>query len=85
MRFTEDSHLLFFHGFQNRRLGLGRGAVDLVGEHHMREDRPLFKLEFPAAVDFRQDLRADDVRRHQIRCELNALKRNPQCVAEGFD
>ena len=34
---TGDRALL--HGFKQRGLRLGRGAVDLVGEHQIREDR----------------------------------------------
>jgi hypothetical protein len=36
-------HLALFHGFQQGALGLGRGAIDLVGEHHLGEDRTGWK------------------------------------------
>ena len=31
--------LTLFYGLQQRTLRLGRGAVDLVGQQHLREDR----------------------------------------------
>ena len=37
--------LRLLHGFQQRGLGLGRGAVDLVGEQQIGEDGPGAKLE----------------------------------------
>ena len=40
-----DGHGLLLHGFEQRRLGLGRGAVDLVGQHEVGEDRPGLELE----------------------------------------
>ena len=35
-----DRHLVFLHRLEQRRLRLGRRAVDLVGEDHVRENRP---------------------------------------------
>ena len=54
-----DGDLALLHRLEQRRLDLGRGAVDLVGEHHLGEDRPLAGGELPAGVD----ARADDVGR----------------------
>ena len=39
-RFALDADLAFLHGLQQRRLGLGRRAVDLVGQQQVGEDRP---------------------------------------------
>ena len=36
-----DGHLPLLHRLEQRRLGLGRGAVDLVGQHDVGEDRAL--------------------------------------------
>jgi hypothetical protein len=36
---------VFFHGFEQRALRLWRGAVDLVGENQLREDRAGLELE----------------------------------------
>ena len=35
-----DGHLVLFHRLEERRLGLGRSAIDLVGNDHVGEDRP---------------------------------------------
>jgi hypothetical protein len=35
-----DGDLALLHRLEQRRLGLRGGAVDLVGEHHVGEDRP---------------------------------------------
>jgi hypothetical protein len=40
VRTAVDGHLAFVHGFQQRRLRLGRGAIDLVGQQEIGEDRP---------------------------------------------
>ena len=46
---------LLLHRLEQRRLGLGRRAVDLVGEHHVGEDRPLMnrKTRWPVSVILR--------------------------------
>jgi hypothetical protein len=38
------------HGFEQRRLRLGRGAVDLVGQHQVGEDRALLEAQRLCAV-----------------------------------
>jgi hypothetical protein len=40
-----DTPLL--HRLEQRGLGLGRGAVDLVGEHDVCKDRPADEAEHP--------------------------------------
>jgi hypothetical protein len=37
--------LALLHGLEQRRLHLGRRAVDLVGQHRVAEDRTLAELE----------------------------------------
>ena len=81
MRFAEHGHLLFFHRFEHRGLGFRRGAIDLVGQHDVSEDRTFLELKLAPTVGFGEHFRADDVRRHQVRRKLNALKSH----AEGFD
>ena len=44
-RFAFHRDLLFLHGLQQRALRLGAGAVDLVGQQHLGEDRPRVKGE----------------------------------------
>ena len=39
MQLSAGGDLVFLHRFQQRRLRLGRRAVDFVGQDHVREDR----------------------------------------------
>ena len=83
---TRDRNDPFLHRFEQRALGLGRGAVDLVGEQEIGEHGPLLVLEFQlAAAGVLEQLGADDVRGHQIRGELDALEADAEHVGEGFD
>ena len=78
--------LVFLHRFQQRGLGLGRGAVDLVGEDHVGEDRPLDELHPAAAVaGLLEDLGAGDVRRHQVGGELDALELQVEDLGDRAD
>ena len=81
-----DRHGAFLHGFEQRALGLGRGAVDLVGEEQVGEHRPLLVLEFQlAAARVLEQFGADDVRGHQVRGELDALEADAEHFGERFD
>ena len=64
-----DGHATLLHGFQQGALHLGCGAVDLVGQQQVREDRPLVDAEFVGPLV--EDLRADDVRGEQVDGELD--------------
>ena len=65
-----DRDLVFLHRLEQRALGLGAGAVDLVGEQHLREHRSGVEDErFLAAL---VDADADRSRRHQVGGELHA-------------
>ena len=70
------AHLLLFHGFQQGALRLGRGAVDLVGEDHLGEQRA--GLKFETAVIAVEDRGADDVGRQQVAGELDAPERQAE-------
>ena len=71
------------HRLEQRRLRLRRGAVDLVGEHDVGEDRPGLELEERAAVRvLLDDVGADDVGGHQVRRELDARELQVQHVGE---
>ena len=77
-----DAALL--HRFEQRGLRLGRGAVDLVGEHQVGEERPGLELERARAVGgVAQDAGAGDVGRHQVGRELDAAERQIERLAEG--
>ncbi len=66
----------FLHRFEQRRLGLGRRAVDFVGQQDIRENRT--RHESPSAASgggiFFDDVGAGDVGRHQIGRKLNAAE-----------
>jgi hypothetical protein len=42
-----DGHLALLHRLEQRRLHLGRRAVDLVGEHDVGEDRAGLEAKLP--------------------------------------
>ena len=62
------------HRFQQRGLGLGRGAIEFVGQQQVGEDGALLEAEMPVpgAVIFFQQFGAQDVAGHQVRSELHA-------------
>ena len=60
-RVVPDRHLALLHHLEQRRLHLRRGAVDLVGEEEVAEDRPELRLELAAVGPV--DARADEVGR----------------------
>ena len=65
-----DGHLLLLHRLQQGRLGLGRGAVDLVAQQQVAEDRTAADAEL-LGLQVKQGV-AGDVARHQVRGELDA-------------
>ncbi len=65
-----DSDLALAHRFQQRRLHLGRGAVDFVGQQDRVEDRA--GHEFKATFLRAPDLGTGQVGRQQVRGELDA-------------
>ena len=76
-----ERHLPLLHRLEQRALRLGRGAVDLVGQHELREDRAALEAELAGlAVENRH---AEHVRRQQIAGELHALERQAERAGEG--
>ena len=72
-------HLLLLHGFEQGRLRARRGAIDLVDQDELGEDRAGSKFERRRApgrggVDFR----TRDVGRHQVGRALHARPMQPQ-------
>ncbi len=80
-------HPVLLHGLEQGGLGLGRGAVDLVGQEDVGEDRALQKAEGTplAARLFLQDIRAGDVRGHEVRGELDAVELELHDPGQGGD
>ena len=81
MAFSVDRHLFFFHHFQKCGLGLARGPVDLVCQQQATlQHRSLLIEEGPASPVVHG--KTGDIRRHDVRRELNPLVRQPQDLAE---
>ncbi len=82
-----DRHLQFLHRLQQGGLRLGRRAVDLVGQQDVGEHRPLDEAELPRAggAVLLDDLAAGDVRRHQVRRELDAIELQVDGLRDGAD
>ena len=77
---------MLLHGFQQRGLGLRRRAIDFIGQQNIGKDRTFDELHPSQAVaGFFQDLRAGDIRRHQVRRELNSLKLEMKDLGDRAD
>jgi hypothetical protein len=77
---------MFLHGLQQSRLRLGRRTVDFVGHEKLGEDRALDEPERARLAGLvLENFRADDVGRHQVRRELDALGVEPEDLSEGID
>jgi hypothetical protein len=68
-----DGDRVLLHGLEQRRLHLGRRAVDLIGQDDVREDRAALGLEL--LILGIVDERADQVRGQEVRGELDAPER----------
>jgi hypothetical protein len=77
--------LMFLHGFEQRGLGLGRRAVDFVGQNHVGENRAVNEHHLSALGGLLQNFRAGDVRRHEVGRELDALEFEVENLGDGFD
>ena len=76
--------LPFFHGFKQRGLDFGRGAVDFVGQDQVAEQRPRLEADLVLALDLVQHLGAGDVRGQQVGGELDAAHFRVQVFGKGF-
>ena len=78
---------MLLHRFEQRGLRLGRRAVDFVGEHDVREDRARRKHHLAASGRrvFLNDVRAGDVRRHQVGRELDAVELEVEHLRQRAD
>ncbi len=82
LRVTCRAPRLFLHRLEQRRLGLWRGAVDLVGEQQFAEDRPAREREL-AGLEVEQ-VRTQNIARQQIGGELDAPEIKPQRGGEAL-
>jgi hypothetical protein len=71
-RHAVDAHLPLFHRLEQARLGLGRGAVDLVGQQHLGENRAW--VEGKTVLLALVHGNAGHVRRQQVAGELDAVE-----------
>ena len=70
-----DRHGSFIHRLEQRGLGAGRRAVDLVDQHDVSEEGAGDELERPVLLVV--DRGAGDVRGQQVRSRLDPLERPP--------
>ena len=81
-----DRHVVLLHRLEQGGLGARAGAVDLVGHQQLGEDRSAHELEGPLAVDaLLEDLRAEDVGRHEVGRELHAARVEAEHGAQRID
>ena len=76
-----DGHLLFFHRLKQGSLGLGRGTVDLVRQQDVGEQRSSTELEIAGLLIVH--VGPHDVRRQEVRRELNTLEFAAKGPGEG--
>jgi hypothetical protein len=73
VRLAAHRDAVLLHRLEQRALCLWGGSVDLVRQDDVRKDGAWPELEgAPSALRLVDDGRADDVGRHQVRCELDA-------------
>ena len=77
--------LVLLHRLEQRGLGLGRRAVDFVGQDHVGENGAAHEHHLPPSGRFLEDFRAGDVGRHQVGRELDALELEMEDLGNGFD
>jgi hypothetical protein len=68
------------HGLEQRTLGAGRGAVDLVGQHDVGEDRPRPELELSSVAQ--EDAGTRDVAGQEVRRALDTAEGALQAAGE---
>ena len=86
MRDASYSNASLLHGFEHGRLCLGSCSIDFVCEHDIGENRPAFKSETAAATfSLDQNGCSNQVRRHQVRRELNASEFRVECAGKCTD
>ena len=82
IRKSVHRNLPFVHRFEQRRLRLGRRAINFIGQQHVRENGAAFEFEF--LFDRRVNRNAQHVGRQHVAGELDALKRAIDGASEGL-
>ena len=71
-----DRDVPLFHRLEQRRLGFGTGAIDLIDQQHVGENRT--GMEHELILGRIEDMHARDVRGHEVGRSLHSL----ECAAE---
>ena len=79
---TVGGDLALFHHLKERRLRLGGGPVDLIGQHDLCDDRPFTELEIAGLLVV--DRNSSDVTGQQVWRELDALEGAPHGLGKAF-
>ena len=78
-----DGDAVLLHRLEQGALGFRRGAVDLVGEHEVRENRAFAELEHLAALRaLVEHDGADHVGGHEVGRELDARELEAERLGE---
>ncbi len=78
-----DGDRPLLHGLEQRRLRLGRGTVDFIGQQKRCKDGTFDQYK---CVPFEiEDMGSGNVCGHQVRSELNSSEIAPQHVGQGPD
>ncbi len=81
-----DRHATLLHRFEERRLCLGSCPIDLICQDEVAENGTRLIDELSAALAIiGQDVRAENVRWHEIGCELDPRKVQMQYFAQSPD
>jgi hypothetical protein len=72
--------LALLHGLEQGALGLGAGAVDLVGQQHLGEHRA--GMEDEGLAGALEDGHAREVAGHEVGRELHARELQPEAVRQ---
>ena len=83
VRRVTDRHLVLLHHLEQRGLHLRRCAVDLVREQEVREHGTEVGVERARVRPV--DPRADEVRRHEVGRELDAVEGTAEDIGGGLD
>ena len=82
-----DGHFVLLHGLQHRRLRFGRRAVDFVRQDQIGKNRTRQELKPPLATGrvLLDNVRAGDVRRHEVGGELDSAEGKVQRPGQATD
>ncbi len=78
--------VIFLHGLQQCGLRARAGAVDFIRHQQLRKHRTFYEAEgAPPVFILIHDFGAENIRRHEVRCELDAVGIKPENRSERGD